>query len=108
MLIFHLFLLLQEVFVVIIDVVVHNLIAVRAFEEVPREHIHGNSLLETVWDKFTELVQLFLLVLRMLGFLNESNDLFLDVVWQIKMIHSSVYCINFLLQNNGLLIDVVN
>ena len=43
----------------------------------------------------------------MLGFLDEADDFFLDLLGQVQMVHSCVDGINFLLEDDGLLVDVV-
>lgn len=52
-------------------------------EENPTENFRSNSLMEAIWNKFRELVKLFLLILGVLRFLNESNDFFLDLLGKI-------------------------
>lgn len=64
--------------------------------------------METIWHKLCKLIQLFLLILRMLSFLDKPDDFFLNFFRQIKVIHRCVYCINLFLKNDGLLINVVN
>ena len=64
--------------------------------------------MKTIGNKFGKLIELFLLILRVLCLLNESNDLFLDLLWKIEMIHGCVDGINLFLKDNCLFVDVVN
>ena len=77
-------------------------------EENPTEYLGRNPLMETVGHQLSELVELFLLILGMLGLLDEPDDLLLDLFWQVKMVHSSIHRINLLLQDDGFLVDVVH
>ena len=44
----------------------------------------------------------------MLCLFYESNDFFLDIFWEVEMIHRSVHRINFFLKDNCFLVDIVD
>jgi len=44
----------------------------------------------------------------MLSFLDELDDFFLDVFWEVEVVHSGVDCVYFLLQDDCFLVDVVD
>ena len=44
----------------------------------------------------------------MLGLLDEPDDFLLDLARQLEMLHSGIYCVNFLLEYDSLLVDVVD
>jgi hypothetical protein len=101
--------LLQEIFSIRLFENISSLffIFVR-FEEDSTENFSGDSLMETIGNKFGKLVKLLLLILRMLRFLNESNDFFLDLLWKIQMIHGRVDRVDLFLQDDCLFVDVVH
>ena len=64
--------------------------------------------METVRYQFGELVELLLLILRVLCFLDEPDDFFLDLLGQVQVIHSCIDSIDLLLQDDSFLVDVVH
>lgn len=77
-------------------------------KEYSTEDLSRDSLMETIRNKLRELVELLLLVLRMLCFLDESDNFFLDFFRQIQVVHRCVHCIDLFLEDDGLLVDIID
>jgi len=84
------------------------LLGVGVLKEDALKDAHRDLLLETVRDQLRELSELFLLVLRVLRLLNEANDLFLDLIRQVQVVHRCINGIDFLLKDNCFLVDVID
>lgn len=76
-------------------------------EEDSTKDLGSDSLMETIRHELSKLIQFLLLILRVLSLLDESDDLLLDFLWQIQMVHGRVDCIDLFLEDDGLLVDVV-
>jgi hypothetical protein len=68
----------------------------------------SDALLEAARDQLHKLVEFFLLVLRVLCFLDKPNNFLLDVFWQFEVAHRCINGIDLFLQDDGFFVDVVH